>query len=197
MDKGKVIKQLRLKSGMTQDDLAALLGTTKQTIYKYETGIITNIPSDKIQKMADVFKVSPLTIMGISDFDVPAAYGIPILGTICAGDGIHAEQDNQGKFFVDSSIHADYCLRVHGDSMMDAHIYDGDIAFLEKDYEFEDGKIYGVVYGADDSATLKKVFRADGKFILQPCSPNYKAIIEDPDNVFIVGEMVGVYHSTK
>ena len=197
MSKGEVIKKLRTQNGMTQDDLASLLGTTKQTIYKYENGIITNIPSDKIKKMADIFHVSPLVFMGISNISVPAARAVPILGTICAGNGVIADQNYSGQFFVDSSIHADYCLHIHGDSMIDAHIYDGDIAFLDKDYSFEDGKIYGLVYGSDDSATLKKVYRADGKLILQPCNPSYKPIIQEPDEVRILGEMVGVYHSLK
>ena len=41
-----------------------MLGTSKQNIYKYENGIVTNIPSDKIELMAQIFNVSPCYIMG-------------------------------------------------------------------------------------------------------------------------------------
>lgn len=71
MDKGKRIKFLREKINMSQDELAQKLNTTKQTIYKYETGIVTNIPSDKIEKIASIFHTSPAYIMGWTDEIVP------------------------------------------------------------------------------------------------------------------------------
>lgn len=64
MAKGERIKVLREHFGFTQDELAEKIGTTKQTIYKYETGLITNIPSDKIEAMAELFGVSPSFLMG-------------------------------------------------------------------------------------------------------------------------------------
>ena len=71
MDKGKRIKFLREKAGMSQEELAQKLNTTKQTIYKYEMGIVTNIPSDKIEKMALIFHISPAYIMGWTDEIAP------------------------------------------------------------------------------------------------------------------------------
>ncbi|MGI6117796.1 MAG: LexA family protein [Bilifractor sp.] len=203
---GEMIKRLRLEKGMTLEELGQKVGVGKSTVRKWENGMIANMRRDKIENLAVALGISPLDILGNeheenrtlpSNVSTPAAYGVPILGTICAGDGVIAEQNYQGMFFVDKSIRADYCLHVHGDSMADAHIYDGDIAFLVKDFDFIDGEIYGVVYGSDNSSTLKKVFRADGKLILQPCNSKYKAIIEDPSDVYIVGELVGVYHNRK
>ena len=49
---------------MTQDELANKVGTTKQTIYKYENNIITNIPSDKIELIAYALEVDPVVLMG-------------------------------------------------------------------------------------------------------------------------------------
>ena len=197
MDKGKIIKQLRIENHMTQEELAAKLHTTKQTIYKYESGIVTNIPSNKIQAMAKIFGVSPVEIMGLSNVGIPSAHGVPILGTICAGNGVYADQNFDGFFFVDNSIRADCCLHVHGDSMEGAGIHDGDIAFLKQDVVIEDGDICGVVLKNTNEAVLKKLYRADGGLILQPCNAEYKPIIADPNDVQIVGEMVGVYHKVK
>lgn len=67
MDKGEIIRSLRERNGMSQTELAAKLNTTKQTVYKYENNIVTNIPSDKIEAMARLFNVSPAVIMGWSD----------------------------------------------------------------------------------------------------------------------------------
>ena len=56
---GERIKNLREKKNLTQIELANLVGTTKQNIYKYENGIITNIPSDKIELISHYLDVSP------------------------------------------------------------------------------------------------------------------------------------------
>ncbi|MEY8365391.1 helix-turn-helix transcriptional regulator [Anaerovoracaceae bacterium 41-7] len=61
---GDRIKTLREQRSLSQDALANFLGTTKQTIYKYERGIITNIPSDKIELLADALHTTPEWIMG-------------------------------------------------------------------------------------------------------------------------------------
>lgn len=58
------IKRLRKEAKISQVDLAEKLGTTKQTIYKYENGLITNIPSDKIEIMARLFGTTPAYLMG-------------------------------------------------------------------------------------------------------------------------------------
>ena len=61
---GERIKQLRTEKEITQTELADIIGTTKQNIYKYENGIITNIPSDKIEAISSYFQVSPAFLMG-------------------------------------------------------------------------------------------------------------------------------------
>lgn len=64
MNKGEIIKCERLKNGMTQEELGRLLNVSKQTVQRYESGEISNIPSDKIEIMAEKFRVSPAYIMG-------------------------------------------------------------------------------------------------------------------------------------
>ena len=64
MTKGERIKLLREKANMTQEELAKLLNTTKQTIYKYEQSIVTNIPSDRVERIAEVLNSTPAYIMG-------------------------------------------------------------------------------------------------------------------------------------
>ena len=61
---GERIKKLRLQNNYTLDEIADKLGTSRQTIFKYENNIVTNIPSDKIEKLAVIFNVSPAYIMG-------------------------------------------------------------------------------------------------------------------------------------
>lgn len=61
---GDRIKELRMDAGMSQVEFANHIGVSKQTLYKYENNIITNIPSDKIEAMASALDVSPAQIMG-------------------------------------------------------------------------------------------------------------------------------------
>ena len=61
---GTRIKNLRTSLKMTQDELAEAAGTKKQTIHKYETGIIANIPASKIKAIADKLETTPAHLMG-------------------------------------------------------------------------------------------------------------------------------------
>ena len=63
-NKGDRIKNLRINNKMTLEEVGEKIGVSKQTLYKYENNIITNIPSDKIEGLARVFNISPAVIMG-------------------------------------------------------------------------------------------------------------------------------------
>ena len=64
MNMGERIKYLRLKNKLTQTDIADYIGTNKQAVFKYENGIIKNIPLDKIEKIAEILHVSPAYLVG-------------------------------------------------------------------------------------------------------------------------------------
>ena len=61
---GERIKKLRTYRKLTQEEVGKIIGASKQTLHKYENGIITNIPLDKIEALANLFDVSPSYIMG-------------------------------------------------------------------------------------------------------------------------------------
>lgn len=63
-NKGELLKDLRIKKGLTLEEAGISIGVTKQTLFKYENNIITNIPSDKIEALSRLYGVSPSTIMG-------------------------------------------------------------------------------------------------------------------------------------
>lgn len=66
-----MIKKARTAAGMSQTDLAKRIGVSKQTLYKYENGVVTNIPSDKIEAISDIVHVSPAYLMGWEEPDTP------------------------------------------------------------------------------------------------------------------------------
>lgn len=61
---GSRIKKRRLETGITQTELADKANISKQTLYKYENNVITNIPSDKIEMIARILNCSPGYLMG-------------------------------------------------------------------------------------------------------------------------------------
>lgn len=69
MNTGEKIKYLRINAGMTQEELGKIAQTTKQNIYKYENGIITNIPAVKIGLIAKALNTTPAYLMGWEDIN--------------------------------------------------------------------------------------------------------------------------------
>lgn len=206
-DKIRYYRKLR---GISQEVLADKLGYKSfTTIQKWEDGT-SSPPIGTVKKVADILGVTIEELTsdedhssdpteGITNLIYPAARPIPILGTICAGNGVWCEDNFEGYFYIDKSIKADMCLEVKGDSMIDANIFDGDIAFIKKTYDYQSGKIYAVVINDENSAVLKKVHWSNGSIILNPCNSeaDYEPIATTEDNVTMVGECVGVYRATK
>ena len=66
MSIGAKIKELREARNMSLDDVAKLCGTTRQAIYKYENGIVTNIPYDRILLLSKALNTTPAILLGFS-----------------------------------------------------------------------------------------------------------------------------------
>ena len=182
--------------GISQNELARRMNAAPASVNKWCRGLSTP-RNDKIDQMCQILNVQRSDLMtdksAIPNLSVPAARALRILGTICAGDGILADENFDGYFFVDNSIRADYCLHVEGDSMKDANIHHGDIAFIRKSCDILNGGIYAVVFGEDRNAVLKKVYRQGDGLLLMPCNQKYDPISVSAEDAYIVGECIGVY----
>lgn len=71
MTVGQTLRNLREKNNMTLDEVAKKLGVTRQTLHKYETGIISNIPLSKIEELSKIYMVNPAFITGWEDLPEP------------------------------------------------------------------------------------------------------------------------------
>lgn len=101
---------------------------------------------------------------------------VPLLGGIHAGEPTYAEEDFDGYAVLGSAVRCDFALRVVGDSMINARIYDGDIVFIRKQDTVENGEIAAVLI--DDETTLKRVrFLAGGMTMFCPENPKYEPIV--------------------
>ena len=200
------IRFLRKQRNLTQEELAEMVGYKSfTTIQKWETG--DSEPNmGVLRQLADIFHISISELVETdleskatsrplpSNIILPSAHKLPIMGTICAGDGVVCEDDYQGTFIVDIDVKADYCLKVHGDSMIGANIYDGDIVFISKSYDFVQDQIYAIERLDYNEASLKRVTQDGDTLILNPCNPEYHAMVTDYEEVRIIGRCVGVLH---
>ena len=116
---------------------------------------------------------------------------IPLLGTIRAGEPIYAVENLDGYYPLPNEFSSggnEFALRVQGDSMINAGIYENDIIIVNQQSNANNGEI--VVALVDESATVKRLVKRDGKIILHPENDNMSDMIFD--NVVILGVVKGL-----
>ena len=186
---GERIKQLREANSLTQEELAKRLETSKQTIYKYENQIITNIPSDKIEILAKIFKVSPIYLMGCDETNEespPKKKGIkiPVLGRVAAGVPIEMIEDvlDYEEITEDMARHDKYfALKIQGDSMT-PRIWNNDVVIVRQQDDAENGDIVIATVNGDD-AVCKRLQKYNDGIALISLNPQYEPIYFKKDEV--------------
>ena len=117
--------------------------------------------------------------------------GLPLVGEVAAGEPVLAEENIEDYLELPGVIggeEGDYILRVRGESMKDAGIFDGDYAVVRPAEEADDGEIVVALIG--DEATVKRYFEEDDHIRLQPENQTLEPIRSR--DVTILGRVVGV-----
>lgn len=123
--------------------------------------------------------------------DAENVTNVPLLGTVTAGMPILAVEQIEGYLPYSGRVSRDkplFALKVRGESMIWAGILSGDIVIVEKTPVAANGEI--VVAMIDDEATVKRFYKENGHFRLQPENDAFKPIIVD--EVIILGKVVGL-----
>ena len=204
---GDRIKNMRKQKDLTLEELGKMVGVSKVTIFKYE-GDKINIPSDRIERLADVLGCTPGYLMGWetdpNEADVYAFNNIEKIGKkeiplmltpVHCGEPTYADNHVSAYYPVGEDLNVDFCLTCAGDSMTGAGIDDGDIVLVRRQPDVESGEIAVVSLG--DEATLKRVYKHPEKGIieLRPANPAYESIIllpDDAENARILGKVIVV-----
>ena len=199
---GSTLKQIRKEKGLTLEALATKVGTSRQTIHRYEAGIITNVPHKMVSDLARALDVQPSVLMGW-EAEIGEKYPesvmpisvkrLPILGDIACGEPIYASEEHDSFISTDIGLDADFCLRAHGDSMTGARIFDGDIVFIRAQDSVDNGEIAAVII--NDEATLKRVYYYPeaSKLILSAENPKYAPFVyvgDELNEIKIIGKAV-------
>ena len=127
------------------------------------------------------------------------AQALPLLGQIAAGGPLLAEQNVEDYVSMPEQLvrgGADFLLRVRGDSMIEAGIFDDDVVVVRKTETAANGDIVVALAGDDeatDEATVKRFFREDGRVRLQPENSSLEPIYAQ--HIQILGKVVGVFRA--
>jgi len=119
---------------------------------------------------------------------------VPIVGKVTAGVPVLAVENIEDTFPIPMSYVRGkevFMLKVSGDSMIDAGIYDKDLVLVQRQSGADNGDI--VVALLEDSATVKRFFRRKKSIVLQPENPIYEPIIVK--EVIIIGKVIGLFRT--
>ena len=200
---GTKIKKFRESRNMTQDELAELLDTTRQSISRYENGE-RKANQDLLFELASIFKVSlddffpvrnlydQTNIIKVTPENMVA---IPVIGTIACGDPILADENIIGyRYHLKDRLPKGqtFYLTAKGDSM-EPKIPDGSDVLIRMQDDVEDGEIAAVLVNGDSEATLKRV-KKQGDIVMLVAENNAYApyIVTEHNPARILGKAVGV-----
>ena len=127
----------------------------------------------------------------------PVGFPILVLGTIAAGVPLLAVENVESYISVPPEMVKPsdelFALRVRGDSMIDDHIADGDIIVVRSQEWAESGQIVAALIG--DEATVKRLDTRSQPPRLLPANPHYDPIELTPDNIRILGPVIGLFRA--
>lgn len=199
------LKQCRIKTNQTLEQIGTLVGVHKTTVMRWEKGETERIGLPTIQILASYYGVNPAWLMGAdvpmkktdnyvsadNIIPLPKTKKVPLLGTIACGEPILAEENIEDYIGIDEKANVDFALRCKGDSMINARIFDGDIVYIKQQSDVDDGEIAAVLIG--DEATLKKIYKYENKVVLRPCNPMYDDMVyagEQLNELRILGKAI-------
>lgn len=199
-------------------ELSRLCGINEATISNYRKGKYKP-KQPNLELIAKALNVSVAWLLGVDVPMEPAKqnttlidldtfdnifpvekHKIPLLGEIACGQPIFADEDRESYIEIGTDIQADFCLKAHGDSMINARILDGDIVFIRRQEMVENGEIAAVII--DDEATLKRVSYNKEKQILVLKAENtaFDDMIytgEELNNIRILGKAIAFQSDVK
>lgn len=168
MSIGTRMKERRLQLNKTLEEVGSVVGVSKATIQRYEKGAITNIPSDKIEKIAKALSTTPAFLMGWEDkSNRLKGVRIPILGRVVAGIPLEAITDIEGYEEITpkmASLGEYFALKIKGHSM-EPKLMEGDIVIVRKQEDVDSGDTAIVLVNGDE-ATVKQIKKTETGIML-------------------------------
>ncbi len=193
---GERLRTVMKENGDTIYSLAGHLGLRPSTVSRYNNGqYVPKAPT--LEMICRLYHISPNWLMGEDVPKTPSSSvsgrSIPVLGEVAAGIPIWAEQNYDGHIVVDDDEHVDFALRIRGDSMTGARIYNGDLVYVRRTPEVENGEIAVVL--VDGEATVKRVYDYPEKLVLRAENEAYADMVypkEEGHTLSVLGKVIFV-----
>jgi len=142
---------------------------------------------------------------------VEELFSVPIVGQIVAGSPMPVPQSDFSYYDADSMVEVAssllpggsrnqglFALKVKGDSMIDAMVFEGDIVIMKPAKNANNGEMVAIWLNDKEETTLKYFYQENGQIRLQPANPTMDPIIiKEPSNVEIQGKVVMVIRQVK
>lgn len=193
---GENFKRLLQRYDIGQNDFAKQIGVTSGAVSQWANGnVIPN--TDKMDAICTALHCTYSDLLLDQSILTPDnktySKSLPLYKSVSAGGGFFADSNVERYIAVDHSIDADYAVIVSGDSMINANIDDGDIAFMRKQFKFKEGNIYAIWQIGEELSYLKRVYIRNNAYFLVSENPVYEPLVLDNSEAFILGELVGLY----
>lgn len=165
----ELLVQYEIQNNLSHAEVAEEVGVSLSTYYRWISGESTKLKKTTIQKLSKVLDCDIEKVIEETNRIKP------ILGNVKAGYDLWADQDIEGYIELGQADaqKGNYFLRVVGDSMEGAHIYDGDLVYVQSCSTVESGRIAVVMIG--NEATIKKVYYKNDLMILEAANPKYES----------------------
>jgi repressor LexA len=172
----------------TMQELADSMGITKVTVFEHVEALV-----EKNLLHRSPHKARSLELTAAVAFPDDRPTVIPFAGRIAAGFPVEAIEDRESVDLEQlfATQHRRFILQVQGDSMIDEQIRDGDLVVVEDRPIVKNGDtVVALIDGQD--ATLKQMYRENGRVRLQPANPDFEPIVVDESAIQIQGVVIGV-----
>lgn len=202
---GEILRDLRKSEGLSQAELAKILGVSKSTVGMYEQSKRSPHSDELLKNIARHFGVTIDYLKGYAPDSINIDFNslglrkvvvkrLPMLGKIACGKPVMCEQEYETVIDATGEINADFCVTAQGDSMINARIMDGDIVFIREQSIVENGEI-AVVIVNDEEVTLKRFYYypESQRVILQAENPKYQPMVyegEQLEHIRVLGRAV-------
>ena len=197
MEVKDIIKNERIKAGLTMKAVANIVGVSEGTVSRWESGDIENMKRDKIVALANALNISPAVIMGWVDTQAERCRKrVPVLGRVAAGVPIAMVEDVIDWEEIDEETAKRgeiFALRISGDSM-EPRILNGDVVIVRQQDDADNGDIVIATVNGDD-ATCKRIRKYKDGIELIPLNPAYSPLFFSNEEirekpVTIIGKVI-------
>lgn len=195
----QIIKEARLRRGMTQQELADKLGVSLQTVSKYERGVRDNLQQGTVDKFAKALGVSPAVIMGWETIDGANLLDPNVDIQVIGRDPEGLVDDNvvcfPSRYVRDYPTKKLLAVEIHGDSLKDLNVIDGDVAIFVKG-KIDGNGLYAISVGGNVEVKRLEFDRLAGEIVVRSENSRYEArrVKMDSEALTIEGKVVGWIH---